>query len=329
MTRHLLLPELDTALLSRHDLVRSGMTDEAIARAVERGDLVRVRRGWFMDARDHRELWPESRHRAEVLAVTREMRGGTAVVSHVSAAVLWDLPLYRTTPSRVHVTVSGGLAAPSTPSVFRHRDTLEDSDVTTIRGIRCTTLERTVWDVLRTASLEAAVACADAALRLTAVTDRAVDEERAGLWRQALRDRAGQSVGARGARQARWVIEFADGLAELPGESVSRLHLHRLGFPAPRLQVRVPGPAGRDYWVDFGFDEIGAFGEFDGVGKYLELALRSGRTVEQVMLDEKRREDWIRGTTQRRLARWGSEHIGTPEVLGQRLAGFGIRPPRG
>ena len=36
-----------------------------------------------------------------------------------------------------------------------------------------------------------------------------------------------------------------------------------------------------------------------------------GRSLEQVMLDEKAREDWIRGTTNRRFPRWGSEHITT------------------
>lgn len=55
--------------------------------------------------------------------------------------------------------------------------------------------------------------------------------------------------------------------------------------------------------------------------------MRSGRTLEQVILDEKRREDWIRGTTQKRFARAESPHIVTPATLGKRLAAFGITPP--
>ena len=34
----------------------------------------------------------------------------------------------------------------------------------------------------------------------------------------------------------------------------------------PSLQVPVPGPTGRTFWIDFGLDEEGAWGEFDGKG---------------------------------------------------------------
>ena len=123
------------------------------------------------------------------------------------------------------------------------------------------------------------------------------------------------------------MIEFADGRAQLPGESVSRLQLVRLGFARPRLQVPVAGPHGQTYWVDFGLDDVDALGEFDGKGKYLDEAMRDGLSLEAVLLEEKKREDWIRGRTQRRFARWSNEHLGTPELLAARLAAFGIRPP--
>jgi hypothetical protein len=84
---------------------------------------------------------------------------------------------------------------------------------------------------------------------------------------------------------------------------------------------------GRPYFVDFGLADVCSFGEFDGRTKYLDEALRSGRTVEQVLLAEKQREDWIRGRTQWRFARCGSEHIVTPAALAARLAAFHITPP--
>jgi hypothetical protein len=46
-----------------------------------------------------------------------------------------------------------------------------------------------------------------------------------------------------------------------------------------------------------------------------------------VLLDEKRREDWIRGVTQKRFVRVEDPHIVTTEALAARLAGFGIRLP--
>ncbi|GAA1995740.1 hypothetical protein GCM10009777_35250 [Microbacterium pumilum] len=184
-----------------------------------------------------------------------------------------------------------------------------------------------MFDVARTVRTEPALVVADAALRLTAVTGRRQNDDRAEEWREALRTRAGRARGARGIRSLLGIVEFANGLAESPGESVSRLQLARVGFAIPRLQVRVPGPQGSFYWVDFALDDVNAFGEFDGQGKYLDESQRSGRSLEQVMLDEKAREDWIRGTTDRRFPRWGSEHITTSTALAARLAAFGIRPP--
>ena len=90
--------------------------------------------------------------------------------------------------------------------------------------------------------------------------------------------------------------------------------------------MAVAGPAGRDYFIDFGLDDVPAWGEFDGEGKYRDKAMRSGLTLEQVLLREKQREDWIRGVTQRPFARWKCEHLRTRDTLGARLASFGIRP---
>lgn len=136
-----------------------------------------------------------------------------------------------------------------------------------------------------------------------------------------------ENPGARGIRQARRVIAFAQPAAQLPGESISRLYLSQLGFAAPRLHVRVPGPAGRDYEMDFAFDALRTFGEFDGVRKYSDPLYLRGRTPEQALLDEKRREDWVRGTTQWRIVRWEMSHLSSARTLESRLARFGIAPP--
>ncbi len=123
------------------------------------------------------------------------------------------------------------------------------------------------------------------------------------------------------------MADFADGRAQLPGESVSRLQLFRLGYDSPDLQVKVMGAEGDQYYLDFGFRQTRKFGEFDGEGKYLESALRSSDTPSDAVLQEKRREDDVRGVTGWGVARWGSAHIRTPDALGARLRAFGIRPP--
>jgi hypothetical protein len=119
------------------------------------------------------------------------------------------------------------------------------------------------------------------------------------------------------------VLTFADGRAESPGESISRLLLVRLGFRVT-VQVPAPGPQGTEYRLDFGIDE--AFGEFDGWVKYSDPALLRGRTGSQALREEKQREDWIRGTTGRAVARWEWPDLKGQNTLAARLAAFGVRP---
>ena len=310
---------------SRADLLMNGWTDRSIAAAVGRKQMYHLRRGWYIDAEEYRALTPERQHLVQIIAVARDGHGGAAM-SHISAGVLWRLPFYRVPLARVHMTTDAPRRISSAPDVLRHIAPLPPEDLVVIDGIRCTSLARTVFDLVRGLPLEGAVSVADAAERMMGIRIREWDLNAIAAWRAEIERRLDGAWGARGIRQARWVAEFADGRAQLPGESVSRLQLHRLGFPPPDLQVLVPGPRGKEYFVDFGFDHAKAFGEFDGKGKYTDAALRSGRSIDEVLLDEKEREDWIRGSTGRRFARWGFEHIRTPEALASRLAAFGITP---
>lgn len=286
---------------------------------------MRVRRGWYIGSQIWRRLWPEGRHLLHVVALDRDAVGSRPVFSDVSAAVVHGMPLYRTRPERVHV-VTDRHSSRSMPDVLRHEATLARGDVVEVDGLSCTSTVRTVLDVARTLTPEAAIACADAALRAVAVIDHEQDEEVAADWREQLLGRA-RSSSARGVRQSRRVIAFADRRAELPGESVSRLQLSRLGFRRIGLQAPVVLPDGTLFRVDFDLEEAEVFGEFDGRGKYLDESLRGDMAIEDVLLAEKRREDTIRGVTGRRFVRWESEHIVTDTALGARLAAFGIRPP--
>jgi hypothetical protein len=322
------IAQLRPLLYSSELLALQGWTQRQVRAACAGGELRRVRRGWYVDAHEWEAMTPEARHLLHVLAVASDASEGAPVASHLSAAVIHGLPLYRLTPPRVHLTVALPAKHSSSSDVLRHETELVDADIVVEDGIRCTSLERTVFDVARTVAAEPALVVADAALRLTAVERRTQSEDRAEEWRGRLRERAAVRPGARGIRSMLQIVEFANGLAESPGESVSRLQLVRAGFATPRLQVRVSGPKGRDFWVDFALDDVNAFGEYDGRAKYFDQDQRGGRTAEEVLLDEKAREDWIRGTTNRRFPRWGSEHIATPAALAARLAAFGIHPRR-
>ena len=85
----------------------------------------------------------------------------------------------------------------------------------------------------------------------------------------------------------------------------------QLGWDAPDQQIRIDTRGGR-FYVDFDLEPFNAWGEFDGEGKYRDKRMRSpGKTLEDVLLDEKRREDLIRAATHRRIIRWGWQEVRT------------------
>jgi len=327
VSRHISPDEARASIRTRAELRAQGWGEREIERAVVSGRIRRLQRNRYVLSSLWHELWPESRHLLEVAAAHSEMRGGGGVHSYESAGVALGLPLYRHRPSRVHATYPASARSSSRHGLARHCEPLPDHDVGLHAGILCTTLDRTTFDVIRVVGRETAVAFADAALRRVALTGRRYDVDSAEEWRGGMLERIARARGTRGIRQAEEVIRFADGRAELPGESVTRLQLARLGFVGFGLQVPVASPRGNDYFVDLEIEEAATFLEFDGQGKYLDEAQRSGRTLEAVLLDEKRREDWIRGVTQRRFVRVEDTHIVTSDALAVRLAGFGIHPP--
>lgn len=312
-------------LLTRTDLAEQGAHSRAIRRELETGRLRAVRPGVFARSAEGAELSREEKALARAAAWDM-VAAERPVFSHLTAAAAHGHPLHGAVDRGVHVIVR-----PERPGaamgLIRHRGDLRDDELIEIHGMLFTSAERTVADVARTAAYDTAVCIADSALRTVAhVRNGEYLDDRASAFRCTASDIARRS--AHGVARAGRVLEFADGRAQLPGESVSRIHLVELGFTLPRLQVHVPGPDGTDYWVDFGLDDVFAFGEFDGKGKYRDLLLRRGLTMEQVLEREKQREDWIRGTTQRRFVRWSSEHNRTAQSLGDRLAAFGLIPPR-
>lgn len=111
--------------------------------------------------------------------------------------------------------------------------------------------------------------------------------------RAAVRRCAGRMLPFRGAGAARRVIGFANGLSGSPGESLSRVRIHELRFPAPILQQGFIDARGRII-VDFWWPGFNLAGEFDGLVKYHRAEYMSGQTIEDVVVKEKLREDRLR-----------------------------------
>ncbi len=213
---------------------------------------------------------------ARVAGVARRLRA-PVVFSHVSAALLWGLPLLRT-PAHVHVMHPSRASARSDGAIVRHTARLDDDDVRSVAGVRVTSLERTLLDCAAMLAPVAGLVVADAALAAGAdpedVARRAHDVHRA---RHAVRMRA--------------VVAYADPGAESPYETVSRFVALRDGLPLPQTQVPVRTHLGT-VWSDWGWAEFAVLAEYDGEGKY-----RGAESA--TFMAEKRRHDALQEAGQR------------------------------
>lgn len=311
----------DTWPLTRRELVASGIAPRDIRGAVESGTLVRVRRGSYVAEPTWRDAFAEARELTLAQAAAQHSPD-RRTFSHTTAAALHGLPLVRHHPDRAHVMVGSESTSGANRAIFRHRDEW-DGVRTSIDGLSVTTLARTVYDVVRTSAPETAITVADAALRKAGGGDsRDIDEHAAEALRSEVLDLIARSPGRRGVIQAREIMSIADAGADSPGESISRLYLVQLGFCDIEVQVRVPSPHGGSYCVDLGF--AGVLGEFDGHQKYSDPAMLDGRTPEQALVAEKEREDWIRGTTGRRVIRWTMRDIRSLHAFRRFLHRLGV-----
>ncbi|WP_221585793.1 hypothetical protein [Microbacterium sp. G2-8] len=309
---------------SRAELLADGYTEHAVRGGVRSGRIERIRHGYYAERDGWDGAYVEERQRILARAAA-DAAHTPPVFCHVTAAALHRLPLSRHVDERAHVLAREGGSGTSTGSVQRHRDRW-DGDAVDCGGLLVTTLARTVFDVARRARRETAMACADAAIRQIAARDdgRRLEAEADAAFRQEIRDLAARFTGARGVARARFVAEAMDPCAESPGESISGLYLRDIGFRTFDRQVEIQVPEGRRYFVDFAF--AGILGEYDGATKYLNRAMRGGRSSEQVVFDEKRREDRIRAATGRRVLRWTTREIRTRDTFREFLSSHGVRP---
>ncbi|MGQ0574425.1 MAG: type IV toxin-antitoxin system AbiEi family antitoxin domain-containing protein [Pseudonocardia sp.] len=276
---------MDHGVQWRRDLLAAGVTPDELRRSVRVGKLVALRRGAYVDAAGMPDE-PVARHALQVRAAVRHLDQG-AVVSHVSAAAVHGIAIWNVALTRVHVTRNRRTGARRTRSLDVHAAPLDPDEIIAVDGVASTSVARTVVDLARTLPFEQAVVIADSALRR-------------GLVRPAqLRAAVDRALRRPGNPQARRVVAFADGRSDNPGESRSRIAIHRAGLPAPQLQWRVPGLR---VDADFAWPELGTIGEFDGKVKYGRL-LRPGQEPGDVVFAEKVREDAIRAE-RLHVARW-------------------------
>ena len=269
---------MDEIKLTR-TLLDQGFDHDDLRRLHRGGELIRVRRGAYA-LEERPGLTVEDRHRRLILGTAPQLRDG-AVFSHGSAAVLHGLPVWPAAVERVHVTRNRSGNGIKRAVVQVHGTPLDRPAIVLIDNRPVTSLARTVLDLARTWPMTQAVAAGDRALTL-------------GLTRAELDAGLVAMECWPGVRAARRVVEFLDVRSESVGESVSRVRLMEEGLPAPEPQHEIFGPDGQFMArVDFYWKEQRTVGEFDGKIKYGRL-LKPGQRIEDVIFDEKLREDAVR-----------------------------------
>lgn len=271
-------------ILLRRDAVAAGVDDNALKRAVNAGYVVRIRQGAYVMAEVWRIADTREQHRLLLESVRLLYDDGVAA-SHLSACVEQGGPSWGMDLSKVHLTSLFGRGERSAAKVVHHRGVCLASDVTRDSLGWITTSARTALDTACLLKQEAAVAVVDWYIqtKLTTLLDLQTLHGRMTEWPD--------SIGLHR------ILRLADGKAESVGETRTRLMCRSQGLPLPTAQFEIRHPSGRVAGrVDFAWPEHRVMLEFDGMEKYHRFR-RSGETLEQMIMREKKREDLLRELT--------------------------------
>lgn len=225
--------------LSASQLLDLGLERHDIARAVERGRLHRLHQGVY--AVGHTAMAPLAREHAALLAC-----GGAAVLSHRTAAALWQLlpaaPILDVTVVGRHVRTRAGIR-------LHHVDAIDLADVGSRHGLKVTSAARTLVDLAAVADVEDLEAALSEAYALKLLTERGVY-----LALERSRRRPGAA-----ALRALLASQEGPTITKSRAERYLRTLFRRAGLPQPVSNARLLG-----YSPDLLWPEQKLIVEFDG-----------------------------------------------------------------
>lgn len=312
------MAELPQLLLAR-DRIERGLTAKDLSRGVRSGSLVRVRQGIYTDGDAWRAMKPWEQYRLRVQAAAETCQSPTIFARHSAASVL-AIPTIGFHHSVQALTLKND-GGRSRAGISRHFADPTGLKVIRRDGLLITSRLRTVLDLAAfTPFVEAA-----------APLDHVLKPDRAMGFRGLNKDELRAGIGAiyKPAAQQRIIaaIEFADPLSGSAGESYSRALIHLAGFEAPILQQEIFDADGSVGFTDFCWKYARVVGEFDGIAKYIKPEMLKGRTTQQAVLAEKKREDRIRATGLN-VVRWDWQDLMNPARLEAMLTAAGVRRRR-
>ena len=299
------------ALVDRRRALRS-LTRHQIDGALSGGRLLRVRPGLY-EAPAHRGCVPPHDWHAAVAAAVSASESG-AVLSHVTAALVWGLPNPRRTSPRIQLTVTGRPRTSRAESiVLLHRAALPQRHCATVDGLRVTSPARTVLDCFRTLPCGDALAIADAAFRHGLLDTVHLEDALDVMHRWPYLERAHRGIPLIDPRRENWL------------ESYSAAELVAQGVPLATPQVTVYATDGTFVArVDALWERHGVIGEADGAGKYLgdfdSFGDRSPEAVARRVIAAGVRESRLRDLGFG-VVRWDPREVATaPSLVARRFA---------
>lgn len=210
--------------VSRAQLVRLGLSDNAIRHRIERGRLVVVHDGVFAIA-------PTLEHDCWGRWMGATLTAPGSVLSHASAAAAWGI---WSVPRDVESVTRPGSGGPRRyDGLWVFRSSALDRDRTVLRGIPITTVPRTLLDLATSVSARGLARALREAVRLRVTT---VDSVADALGSHRGRRGAGR-LGLAVARYAGLPLERARSGAEVRALVI----LRDAGVTLPRLNVRIAG----------------------------------------------------------------------------------------
>lgn len=247
-----------------------GWTHHGVRSALAAESWRRLYPGVIVQAAWYARLDPETRHLVQLRGRLLHLDEGWHAARR-TAALVHGLPIIGKPPAAPQLVRDKTVLSLRGSNRHERISTLPEHE-RDHREVPVASLARTVADVARAECFRNAVVVADGALR-------------SGADPQSLLHVATRCASWPGGAATRPVALFADGRAETPLESISRVAFHQLALPAPELQVEVWDSGDFVARVDFLWRRQHVVGEADGRVKYDEV---------EAFYREKRREERLR-----------------------------------
>lgn len=243
----------------RFAVAASSRERKALERRKDRGDVVSPHYGMYA-YRNYAQGLSQREQAAHALRTVAHLHPDWTFCSFTSA-LAWGLSVSNTLLLPLNVAVGPNAHKHLMQGHLRCR-TVADDVPCVVRGVKVTSLERTLLDCACHGGFRQGLAVCDSALHWGLIT---LDEFRAYV------DQHGKR--RHGVEAARMVARYADGRSENGGESIVRAIILELGFATPELQLEVDDPMrpGAPRKVDFLWrlsDGRVIILELDGLGKY-------------------------------------------------------------